>query len=100
MIIVAGHLSIDPAQRETAVDAIATCVAATRDEPGNLDYRYSADLADENRFNVVERWENDDAMNTHMAAPHMAAFLTAIGPCISGSVEIIRYDVSGSSKLF
>ena len=46
MIIVNGHLTIDPAQRDAAEAAIAAAVAATRAEPGNVDYRFSADLAE------------------------------------------------------
>lgn len=100
MIIVAGHLSIDPAQREAALAAIAAGVAATRAEAGNLDYRFSPDLDDPDRFNLMERWEGEDAMNAHLATPHLAEFLTAIGPCLGGPAEVIRYDVSGSSPLF
>ena len=100
MIIVAGHLTIDPAQRDAALAAIAAGVAATRDEEGNVDYRFSPDLDDPNRFNLIECWESEEAMNAHMATAHLAEFMTAIGPCLGGSAEIIRYDVASSSPLF
>lgn len=100
MIIVAGHLTIAPEHRDAALAAIATGVAATRAEPGNVDYRFSPDLDDPDRFNLIERWEDEEAMNAHLATPHLAAFMTAIGPCLSGSAEVVRYDVSGSSPLF
>lgn len=100
MIVVAGHLTINPEHRDAAIEAIRTCVAATRAEEGNVDYRYSADIDDPDRLNLVELWESEEAMNTHMATPHLAAFLEAVGAWVGGSVEIVRYDVSGSSKLF
>jgi len=100
VIVVAGHLSIDPAHRETALAAIAAGVAATREEPGNLDYRFSPDLDEPDRFNLIERWEDEAAVDAHMNSPHLAEFLAAIGPCVAGAPEIIRYDVSSSSKLF
>ena len=100
MIIVAGYLIIDPAHRETALAAIATGVTATRAEAGNVDYRFSPDLDDPKRFNLIEQWESEEAMNEHMATPHLAAFLEAIGPCLGGAAEVIRYDISGSSNLF
>ncbi|CAN5610161.1 hypothetical protein BH10ACT1_BH10ACT1_12440 [soil metagenome] len=100
MIIVAGYLLIDPSHRDDAIAAIALGVAATRAEPGNLDYRFSPDLDDPNRFNLIERWESEEAMNSHMATSHLAEFMTAIGPCLGGAPEVIRYDVSGSSPLF
>lgn len=100
MIIVVGHLTIAPEHRETAIEAMRACVAATRAETGNIDYRYSPDLDEENRFNLTEAWEDDAAMEQHMATPHMATFLTTIGPCIGGDVEIVRHDVSASARLF
>jgi quinol monooxygenase YgiN len=100
LIIVAGHLTIDPAHREAALEAIATNVAATRAEDGNLDYRFSPDLDEPGRFNIIERWESEEAMSAHLASPHLGAFLGTIGGLLGGPAEVIRYDVSGSSKLF
>lgn len=100
MIIVAGHLTIDPDHRDTALAAIATCVAATRAEPGNLEYRFSPDLDEPDRLNLIERWSDEQAMAEHMATPHLAEFMGAIVPCLGGSAEVIRYDVSGSAPLF
>ncbi len=99
MIIVNGHLTIDPAQRDAAVAAIADAVAATRAEPGNIDYRFSADLADPNRINMVEIWEDQAAIDAHMGTEHLAAFMAAIGPCVAGSVSITSYDIAGSTTL-
>lgn len=100
MIVVAGYILIDPTKRDEVVAALSTCVAATREEPGNVDYRFSPDLDEEARFNVSEIWASEEAMDEHMASPHLAALLEAIGPLMGGAPEITRYDVSGSSKLF
>lgn len=99
MIIVNGHLTIDPAQRDAAEAAIADAVAATRAEPGNVDYRFSADLADPNRINMVEIWEDQAAIDAHMGTEHLAAFMAAIGPCVAGSVSITSYDIASSTTL-
>lgn len=99
MIIVNGHLTIDPAQRDAALAAIADAVAATRAEPGNVDYRFSADLADPDRINMVEIWEDQAAIDAHMTTEHLAAFMAAIGPCVAGSVSITSYDIASSTTL-
>ena len=52
-------------------------MTATRAEAGNLDYRFSPDLDEPDRFNLIEQWEDEDAMTAHMASPHLAEFLTA-----------------------
>jgi quinol monooxygenase YgiN len=99
VIIVAGHLTIAPEHRQTALAAIAACVEATRAEDGNDDYRFSADLGDENRINIFEQWSSQEAMDTHMATPHLAQLMSDIGPCIGGSVELTKFEVDSSSKL-
>lgn len=100
MIVVAGHLTIKPESLDAALEAIRTCVAATRAEEGNIDYRYSTDIDDPTRLNLVEIWEDEEAMTAHMGTEHLATFLGAVGDFVGGSVEIVRYDVSGTSKLF
>ena len=100
MIVVSGYLIIDPAKRDEALEAIRTCVAATREEDGNVDYRYSTDIDDDTRLNLFEQWETEEAMNAHMSTPHLGAFLEAAGGFLGGAPSIIRYDVSGTSKLF
>lgn len=100
MIVVTGYVTIDPDQREAALDAIRTCVTATRAEDGNLDYRYSPDLDEPNRLNLVEQWNDEAALKAHMDTPHMATFLKKFATMVGGPVEITRHDVSGSSKLF
>jgi quinol monooxygenase YgiN len=100
VIVVTGHLTLNPDQRDTAVGAIRILVEATRAEEGNEEYRYSFDLDDPNRLNLEERWATQEAMDAHMVAPHFASFMEAIGPCIGGDVSIVRYDVSESTKIF
>ena len=100
MIVVTGHLTIDPTQRASVEAAIAAVVAPTRAEDGNVDYRYGADLGEPDRINITELWESEEAMEAHMATQHLADFMAAVGPAISGSVEIVRHDVASSTKIF
>ena len=100
MIIATGYLTIDPAKRDQAEAAIATLVPATLAEDGCAEYRYSNDLADPNRINILEQWESEEAMTTHMGTEHLATFMTAIGECLGGPAEVWRHDVATSSKLF
>ena len=100
MIVVAGYLTIDPAKRAEAEAAIAALVPVTQAEDGCIDYRYSADLGEPNRINILEQWESEEAMTVHMGQAHFADFMAAIGPCIGGDVEVVRHDVATSTKLF
>ena len=99
MIVVLGHLTINPDARDAALAAIEPFLAATRAEDGCLDYRFSFDAGDPDRLNGAEIWESQAAMDAHMASPHMAEFMGAAGGFIGGSVEFITYDVASSTKL-
>jgi quinol monooxygenase YgiN len=62
MIIVAGHLELEPADRDAFVADSATSVALARGTEGCLDFSVSADPLDPTRVNVLERWETDAAL--------------------------------------
>jgi len=100
MIVVVGYITIDPAKRTEIEAAIAAVVTATTAEDGNIDYRYSHDVLEANRINIVEFWESEDAMNFHMGTQHLADFMTVAGGAIAGPVEIVRHDISSSTKIF
>ena len=62
MLIVAGHLFADPADRDGLVAESAEAVAQARVAPGCLDFAVSADPLDPRRVNVFERWESAEAL--------------------------------------
>ena len=62
MLIVAGHLVVDPADREALVAESAEAVALARAAPGCLDFAVTADSLDAGRVNVFERWESEEAL--------------------------------------
>ena len=62
MLIVAGHLVVDPADREALVAESAEAVALARTAEGCLDFAVTADSLDAGRVNVFERWESADAL--------------------------------------
>ncbi|HTW17323.1 MAG TPA: antibiotic biosynthesis monooxygenase family protein [Nocardioides sp.] len=57
MLIVSGHLIVDPAERASYVDGCRHVVELARSAPGCLDFAVSPDLLDDGRVNVYERWE-------------------------------------------
>ncbi|MBJ7464944.1 MAG: antibiotic biosynthesis monooxygenase [Mycolicibacterium sp.] len=62
MVIVAGHITVDPAQRETYLDGCVSVVAAARRAEGCLDFAIAADLVESGRINIFERWESQAAV--------------------------------------
>jgi quinol monooxygenase YgiN len=49
---------------------------------------------------LFEQWQERQALETHLAAPHTAAFLAQIGPAVDGTLEVTRFEVSDYGSLF
>ncbi|MFC3965217.1 putative quinol monooxygenase [Nocardia jiangsuensis] len=62
MVIVAGHISVDPADRESYLAGCVTVVEQARRAPGCLDFSISADPVDPGRIVVFEHWESQAAV--------------------------------------
>jgi quinol monooxygenase YgiN len=58
MIIVAGSVTVDPAERAAYLESCVDVVRRARGAPGCLDFALSADLLDPGRVNVFECWES------------------------------------------
>jgi len=62
MVIVAGQLFVDPAGRERYLAGCADVVEQARRAPGCLDFAITADLIDQGRINIFERWQTQEAV--------------------------------------
>jgi len=94
MIVIAGHVALDPGKREAAVTAAREMMAETRKEKGCISYTFSADLDEPGRFRIFEEWESDEALRAHFASPHMARFQKAVGGLGVREMAVQRYEVA------
>ncbi len=62
MIVVAGWIEVDPAERSAYLDGCVMVVDQARNAPGCLDFTIGADLLDDARINVYERWASADEL--------------------------------------
>lgn len=94
MLVIAGNIRIDPANRDAAVAAATQMMAETQKEAGCISYIFSADLSDPGGFRIFEEWESADALAAHFEAPHMAKFQKTIGGLGVQEMNVQRYEVS------
>ncbi len=64
MVIVAGHITVEPQQRESYLAGCVLIVEQARRAVGCLDFAICADLVDPGRVNIFERWESQGALAT------------------------------------
>ena len=94
MVIVAGHIVVDPTQRDDYLSGFAEVVRQARWMPGCLDFSLSADLIEPGRINVFERWESQAAL----AAFRGSGPNDEQGAAIV-SAEVAEYDVASERNL-
>lgn len=84
MIIVAGSIYVDPAGRAGYLEDCKAVVGAARAAAGCLDFSVSADLLDDARINVYERWDTDADLQAFRGD----------GPSGDQQAQIVRAEVS------
>jgi len=94
MLVIAGHIRLDPAKREVAIAAARDVMRDTRHEPGCVSYTFSADVEDDSLFHVFEEWESAEALGAHFTAPHMARFQAAAAGFGVKEIKLQRYEVA------
>ena len=95
MVIVAGHITVEPQQREAYLVGCVSIVKRARSLAGCLDFAITADLIDPGRVNIFERWESQAALNT--ARGNAPGFEQAEAML---SVSVADYDVADVRPLF
>lgn len=94
MVIVAGHLIVDPAEREAYLDDCVAVVEAARAAGGCLDFAISADLVDERRINVLERWDTQESVEAFRGSGVSEEQGAAIR-----SASVSEYDIAAERAL-
>jgi quinol monooxygenase YgiN len=84
MVIIAGHVEVDPAERDGYVHAMQDLVGRCRRAVGCLDVAITTDGLDLARVNILERWDCEE---------HLEAWRAHADPPDTG-VEIVAENVS------
>ena len=69
MVILAGHITVEPQQCESYLADCVSIVERTRGVAGCLDVAISADLIDPVRINIFEQWESRAALEDYRGGP-------------------------------
>lgn len=97
MIIVEGWVRLEtPLDVERLRMAALELINATRSsEPGCLAYAYAIDLEDPTLMRIIERWEDEAALDAHFRTPHMARFAPALAGAriLAASVKAYAGDL-------
>ena len=95
MVIVAGHISVEPQQREAYLAGCVRVVEQARGAAGCLDFAITADLIDPSRINIFERWASQAAVEAFRGSGPSDEQGAAIR-----SASVAEYDIADVRALF
>jgi quinol monooxygenase YgiN len=100
MILITGIAKVAPEHRDTLIAAATAMSKASLQEAGCLDYRFWISADDPNLMLMLEKWEDQAALDAHFATPHLAEFSAALGPAVDGGIDLLKYEVASVGPLF
>jgi len=95
MVIVAGHITVEPQQREFYLAGCVRIVEQARGTAGCLDFAITADLIDPGRINIFERWASQAAVETFRGNGPSDEQGAAMH-----SASVAEYDIAAVRPLF
>lgn len=100
MIIIAGTVEIDPTKREAALTAGRELEAATRRQPGCLDYVWTVDGLSASTIYVFERWESEAALAAHFAGPNYNGMRAILGSFGLRGAAVLKYRIDVAEPVY
>ena len=88
---VVAHFAVQEQCIDDVVEAAQrTMIEPTRKEPGCIRYELWQDLAESGRFAMIEEWEGEDALSTHLEQESLQTAVAALAPMVSEPVRMQR----------
>lgn len=89
---VVAQFSVRPDRIDDFVrEATRTLVEPTVREPGCIRYELCQDVAEPTRFAMIETWESEAALRTHLSQPALGEAVTALQPLAQGAPTVSRF---------
>jgi quinol monooxygenase YgiN len=91
-VVVVGAFTAEPGKEQEAAEAFEALVAPTHAEDGCILYALHRGADDGRRFAFIERWSSREALDAHLASPHVAALLERAEELFGQSADIVVYE--------
>jgi len=89
--VIAKH-SVKPEKLDEFIKLSNQLVEATNKEDfGCIHYQFYQDVNDPNVTAMIEEWESQEAVETHLKAKHFVDVVPAMRDCLNGPTEVNVY---------
>ena len=97
MLIIAGHIHVDPADGAQFLADLKELAMAARKRPGNSAYDAAMEDPQAGRLLISERWTDQAALSAHLDAAETVAFVNRWQVRMQGDVR--KFDASNERGL-
>ena len=98
-LILAGTYRLPPENIAELKTHVAEIVAATRQEPGCIEYANAEDATEPGLMRFFEIWRSQEDLDAHFGMPHMAAWRAAGNRLGVNDRRLVAYDIAGQRQL-
>jgi quinol monooxygenase YgiN len=91
-IVVVGSFTAQPGKEPEATEAFKALVEPTHREEGCVLYALHQGVDDPARLAFVERWASRQALDAHLASPHVQEVLARVEELFGDSADIVVYE--------
>ena len=88
MYTIIGTVTARPETREELASLLLAQVAPTRAEPGCINYDFHVDAADPCVLVFYENWTSREALDAHLAMPHLKPLFSQLDRLLARPVDI------------
>jgi quinol monooxygenase YgiN len=98
MIFVAGTMTLNPTVLDGFERDVAAMIERVKSEPGCHHYSLLVQDPESGLVNVLEQWDDDEALKVHLAQPWIVEFFGRyVGHLQAHTLRV--YDISGHRPL-
>ncbi|MGV3465252.1 MAG: putative quinol monooxygenase [Heyndrickxia sp.] len=88
MIIIHGLLKIKKEYRSSFLEEAGRAVESSKAEEGNMEYRLFEAIDEPNTFLTLEKWRNEEAVESHKNSAHFIHFIQVSKDYLSEPIQL------------
>lgn len=92
MIAIEAKLEVQPAKRQEFLEATKTLIEGSRMESGNISYDLFQSIEDENVFMMIEKWEDQAAIESHNTSAHFGQFVAFAQTALAKPLDVQSFN--------
>ncbi|WP_172197270.1 putative quinol monooxygenase [Saccharibacillus qingshengii] len=94
MIVMHVDMQVKPEKRDAFLQTVQPLVAGSQAEDGCLRYTLTQDVAQLDRFTMIEVWTDEAAIERHNASPHFTGFFKVANEFFAAPLKAEKFSAA------